>query len=217
MKTDLQIQKDVAEELSWDPSIHESEIAISAKNGVVTFTGTVRSYAEKYAAERAAERVSGVKAIADDLTVRPVQGFIRSDTDIAHAAVTALEWDIQVPENKVKAKVENGWVTLIGAVEWKFEKDAAERAVRYLTGVRGVSNLVAIQPKHVSKFEVGSKIKEALRRSAERDADRITVEALDGRVTLKGTVRSFAERVDAERAAWSAPGVTAVEDRIAVQ
>ena len=217
MKTDMQIQKDVAAELHWDPSIRESEIAVAARDGVVTLAGKVHSYAEKYAAERAAERVSGVKAIADDLMVQPPSSLVRNDTDIAHAAVTALDWDIQIPENKVKAKVDNGWITLTGGVEWKYQKDAAERAVRYLTGVRGVTNLIAVEPKPASKFEVSAKIKEALKRSAERDADRITVEAADGRVTLGGTVRSFAERLDAARAAWSAPGVSAVVDRIAIQ
>ena len=217
MKTDLQIQKDVIDELHWDPSIRNEEIAVAAKDGVVTLAGKVHSYAEKYAAERAAERVSGVKAIAEDLTVQPTSTFARSDTDIAHAVTTALMWDIQVPDDKVKAVVENGWITLTGSVEWKYQKDAAERAVRYLTGVKGVGNLIAVKPKHVSKFEVTSKIKDALRRAADRDADQITVEAVDGRVTLKGTVRSFAERADAERAAWSAPGVSAVEDRIAVR
>ena len=217
MKTDMQIQKDVIDELHWDPSIRDSEVAVAAKDGVVTLAGTVHSYAEKYAAERAAERVSGVKAIAEDLVVQPIGSFVRSDTDIAHAVTRALTWDIQVPDDKVKATVENGWITLTGSVEWKYQKDAAERAVRYLTGVKGVGNLIEVRPKHASKFEVSSKIKEALRRSADHDADQITVEASDGRVTLKGTVRSFAERADAERAAWSAPGVSYVEDRIAVR
>jgi osmotically-inducible protein OsmY len=216
MKTDMQIQKDVIEELRWDPSIRETEIGVAAKDGVVTLSGVVDSYAEKYAAEHAAQRVSGVKAIAEDLTVQLVPTFKRSDTDIAHAAVTALKWDIQVPDEKVKVKVDDGYITLTGDVEWKFQQDAAERAVRYLTGAKGVINLIKVMPKRVSKFEVSAKIRDALRRNAEHDADRITVEAADGKVTLKGVVRSFAERSDAERAAWSAPGVMSVDDRIAI-
>lgn len=216
MKTDTQIQKDVIDELRWDPSIRENEIGVSSKDGVVTLSGVVDSYADKHAAEHAAQRVSGVKAIAEDLTVKLVPTSKRTDTEIAHAAVTALKWDIQVPDEKIKVKVDDGYITLSGDVEWKFQRDAAERAVRYLTGARAVVNLINVRPKHVSKFEVGSKIKDALRRGAERDADRITVEAADGKVTLKGTVRSFAERNDAERAAWSAPGVTSVDDRIAI-
>ena len=217
MKTDLQIQKDVIDELRWDPSILDSEIAVAAKDGVVTLSGVVDSYAKKHAADRAAQRVSGVKAIAEDVTVRLTHTSIRTDAEIAHAAVAALKWDIQVPDEKIQVKVEDGFITLTGAVEWKFQHAAAEGAIRYLTGVKGVINLLKVQPKPVSRFEVSAKIKEALRRNAERDAERITVEAADGRVTLKGTVRSFAERLDAERAAWSAPGVTSVDDRIAIQ
>ena len=216
MKTDTQIQKDVIDELRWDPSIRENEIGVASKDGVVTLSGVVDSYAEKYAAERAAQRVSGVKAIAEDLAVHLIPSFKRSDADIAHAAVTALKWDIQVPDEKIKVKVDDGYITLSGDVEWKFQQEAAERAVRYLRGAKGVVSLIKVAPKHVSKLEVSSKIKDALRRGAERDADRITVEAADGKVTLKGTVRSWAERMDAERAAWSAPGVSSVDDRISI-
>jgi osmotically-inducible protein OsmY len=216
MKTDLQIQKDVVDELHWDPSVSHSEIAVAAKNGVVTLSGTVRTFAEKYAAERAAQRVSGVKAIAEDLAVRITPGLERSDAEIAHAAVSALTWDVEVPNDRLKVTVEDGFVTLTGEAEWKYQKDAAERAVRYLTGVKGVVNLIAVKPKPVSTFDVGTRIKDAFRRNAERDADRITVRALDGKVTLTGNVRSYTERGEAERAAWSAPGVTSVDDRIAI-
>ena len=216
MKSDTQIQKDVIDELRWDPSIRENEIGVAAKGGVVTLSGFVDSYAEKHAAERAAQRVSGVKAIAEDLVVRLVPAAKRTDADIAHAAVTALKWDVQVPDDKIQVKVDDGYITLSGDVEWKYQQDAAQRAVRYLTGAKGVINLIKVMPKQASKFEVSTKIKDALRRSAERDADRITVEAADGKVVLKGTVRSFAERSDAERAAWSAPGVSSVDDRIAI-
>lgn len=215
-KTDAQLQRDVIDELKWDPTVGGAEIGVAAKDGVVTLSGQVDSYAKKYAVERAAERVVGVKAIAEDLTVKVPSSFLRSDTEIAHAVVNALKWDIEVPDERIKSKVENGWIWLEGDVEWQYQKTSAERAVRYLTGVRGVSNLIAVKPKKVSTFEVNHKIKDALKRSAEMDANRITVTAADGEVTLKGTVRSFAERVDAERAAWAAPGVTKVRDEILI-
>jgi osmotically-inducible protein OsmY len=215
MRTDAQIQTDVLDELKWEPSVRETDVGISVKNGIVTLSGFVESYAQKFAAERAAERVSGVRAIAEDLEVHLPSSKERNDPDIAKAAASALDWDVEVP-NGLHMKVENGWVTLKGEVAWQFEKRAAERAVRNLMGVRGVTNLIAVKPAPVMPFEVTQKIKDALRRSAEADAGRIRVEAHDGRVTLKGTVRSWAEREDAERAAWSAPGVMEVDDRIAV-
>ncbi len=216
MKTDLQLQKDVVEELKFEPSVRESEIGVAVKNGVVTLSGFVDSYADKHAAERAAERVKGVKAVAEDIQVKLPGMFERSDTDIAHAAVNALLWDIQVPDDSIKIRVENGWISLEGEVEWQFQKSAAVNAVRNLTGVRGVTNLVQVKPKKVSASEVSTKIRDSLRRHAERDADSILVEAHDGRVTLRGNVSSYAERLDAERAAWQAPGVTKVEDLLAV-
>jgi osmotically-inducible protein OsmY len=216
MKTDLQLQRDVLEELKFEPSIREAEIGVAAKGGVVTLTGIVDSYAEKFSAERTAERVGGVKAVADELKVKLPGSHQRSDTDIAHAAVNALRWDIQVPDDRIKATIEDGWIALEGEVEWQYQKWAAEGAVRNLTGVKGVTNLIAVKPKKASSFEVGQKIKDSMRRHAERDADRITVESKDGLVTLRGTVSSYAERQDAERAAWQAPGVTKVADLIAV-
>ena len=216
MKTDLQLQRDVAEELEFEPSIREAEIGVAVKNSVVTLTGFVDSYAEKFSAERTAERVGGVKAVAEDIKVKLPGSYERSDTDIAHALVNALRWDTQVPDDRIKAAVKNGWIDLKGTVEWQFQKRAAEGAVRNLMGVKGVTNLITVKPKNVSTHEVGQKIRDSLRRHAERDADKITIEAIDGRVTLRGTVSSFAERQDAERAAWQAPGVTIVDDLIAV-
>ena len=216
MKTDTQLRKDMQDELKWEPSIREAEIGVAVKDGVVTLSGRVDSFAEKYAAQRAAERVSGVRAIADDLEVKLPGSYQRTDTEIAHAAINAMRWDIQVPDEKIKVKVSDGWVTLEGTVEWRYQKDAAERSVRYLTGVRGVSNLIVMKPKSVSTFEVSSKIKDAIRRNAEMDAEHIVVEAHDGRVTLRGKVRSWAERRDAELAAWAAPGVVDVDDKIAI-
>lgn len=216
MKTDLQLQRDVLEELKFEPSIREAEIGVAAKGGVVTLTGFVDSYVEKFSAEQTAERVGGVKAVADDIKVKLSGAHQRSDTDLAHAVVNALRWDIQVPDDHIKATVEDGWIALDGEVEWQYQKWAAEGAVRNLTGIKGVTNLITVKPRRASTYEVGQKIKDSLRRHAERDADKITIEAKDGQVTLRGTVSSFAERQDAERAAWQAPGVTKVEDMIAV-
>lgn len=216
MKPDLQLQRDVLDELKFEPSIREAELGVAVKGGVVTLTGFVDSYAEKFSAERTVERVSGVRAVADEIKVKLPGSYQRSDTDIADAVVNALRWDIQVPDDRIKAAVDDGWIDLEGEVEWQYQKWAAEGAVRNLTGVKGVTNLITVKPKKVSTHEVGQKIKDSLRRHAERDADRITIEARDGRVTLRGTVSSFAERQDAERAAWQAPGVTNVEDMIAV-
>jgi osmotically-inducible protein OsmY len=216
MKTDLQLQQDVLEELKFEPSIREAEIGVAVKGGVVSLTGFVDSYAQKFTAERTAEHVGGVRAVADDIKVKLPGSYQRSDTDIAHAAVNALRWDIQVPDDRIKTTVEDGWIHLEGEVEWQYQKWAAEGAIRNLTGVKGVTNLIAVKPEKVSTYEVGQKIRDSLRRHAERDADKITIEAKDGRVTLRGTVSSFAERQDAERAAWQAAGVTKVNDMIAV-
>ncbi len=216
MKTDMQLHQDVLAELTWDPSIKEKEIGVAVKDGVVTLTGTVNSYPEKWAAERIAERVAGVRAIANELEVNLPALAVRSDTDLAHKVVDALEWDVQVPTEKIKAKISNGWITLDGEVEWKFQKDAAARAVAYLAGVRGVSNNITIKPSAVSVFDVAQNIKAALRRRAEREAEKIAILTIDGTVTLKGTVDSFADRRAAEGAAWSAPGVKDVRDEIVV-
>jgi len=216
MINDKLLHQNVLDALQWEPSVRDEEIGIAVKDGVVTLSGFVDSYAEKRTAERLVEKVSGVKAIAEELKVKLPTGSHRSDTDVAHAVVNALRWNVQVPDERLTTKVENGWVTLEGDVDWYFQHDAAERAVRYLTGVRGVTNRIRIRPAKASPFEVTNKIKDALRRNAELDAERITVEAHEGHVTLGGTVRSYAERRDAEHAAWSAPGVTAVEDRITV-
>lgn len=216
MISDRQLHQNVVDAFAWEPSIRDNDIAVAVKDGVVTLGGFVDSFAEKVKAERIVERMSGVRVLADGLKVMVPATNQRSDSEIAHEVVNAFRWNVQVPEQHIKAKVENGWVTLEGKVERYYQSAAAERAVRYLTGVKGVTNLIQVKPPKVSSFEVGTKIKDALRRSAELDADRITVKAHDGHVTLEGSVRSFAERRDAEYAAWSAPGVTEVDDRITV-
>jgi osmotically-inducible protein OsmY len=205
----------VQEELIWDPSVGRSEIGVACSGGVVTLSGQVDSYAKKFAALKAAERVAGVRAVADDMKVHLLFSSIRTDMDVAHTVADALRRDIEVPDDKIKARVDEGWVWLDGEVDWEFQKSAAERAVRYLTGVRGVTNGVRIK-KAVWASDVKNRIVSALKRNAALDANQITVMAADGKVTLRGNVHSWSARTDAERAAWSAPGVTSVEDDISV-
>jgi osmotically-inducible protein OsmY len=216
MRTDAQLQSDVIDELLWDPSIRHKEIAVDVESGVVTLTGQVSSYAEKIAAQRAAERIAGVRAVADDLTVATTNHLRRSDSEIAHAVAAALLLNVQIPQNAVKARVDDAWVTLDGTVAWQYQREAAAQAVRVLAGVKGVTNAITIRPVVLSPDDVSHRIERALRRSAELDSKSIVVQTNDGEVTLRGTVRSWAEREDAERAAWSAPGVRAVIDRLAV-
>ena len=215
-KSDSQLQNDVMEELVWDPSVGRSEVAVAAKDGVITLAGQVDSYAKRDAAMKAAERVSGVRAIADELTVKIPASFRRTDIDIAHSVAESLKWDIQVPDEKVKARIDGGWVWLDGEVDWEYQRAAAERCVRYLAGVAGVSNNIRIK-KVVFAPEVKSRIESALKRNAAVDAAHISVETLDGKVTLRGHVHSWSARSDAERAAWSAPGVVVVQDELTVQ
>jgi osmotically-inducible protein OsmY len=214
IRTDEEIQKDVLAELKWDAQVQPNEIGVAVKDGVVTLTGWVDSYLKKWAAEDAAHRVSGVRAVANEIEVKLATE--RTDADIAAAAVRALEWDSSVPADKIKVTVSKGWVTLRGEVEWQYQKEDAERIVRRLSGVKGVSNLITIKPS-VTPAELKEKIEDALVRNAEIDADRITVEVQGGKAILKGTVRSWAEREAAERAAWSAPGITSVDNRIQVE
>ncbi len=215
--TDEQIQRSVLEELKWDARVQPNEIGVAVKDGIVTLTGWVDNYTKKWAAEDAAHRVRGVKAVANDIEVRLPNSAERTDADIAAAVTRALEWDAFVPIEKLNVTVAKGWVTLRGEVEWQYQKEDTERAVRRLTGVRGVTNLLTVRPRvKPSPQELKRKIEDALVRSAETDAERITVEVQDNKVILKGTVHSWAERQEAERVAWSAPGVIAVENRITV-
>jgi osmotically-inducible protein OsmY len=214
IRTDEEIQKDVLAELKWDAQVLPNEIGVSVKDGVVTLTGWVDSYLKKWSAEEAAHRVPGVKAVANDIEVRLATE--RIDADIAEAAVHALEWDTFVPPGKVQVTVSKGWVTLRGEVEWQYQKSDAERVVRRLAGVKGVTNLIMVKPQ-VTAADLKKKIQDALVRNAQLDAGRITVEVQGSRAILKGTVRSWAEKEEAERTAWSAPGIADVDNRITVE
>jgi osmotically-inducible protein OsmY len=216
MLTDMQLQQNVMAELRWEPSVKASEIGVAVKGGVVTLTGKADTYAQKFAAERAVERVAGVRAIADDLSVTLLGVYERTDSDIARAAANALTWDVEVPDG-VTAIVSNGWVTLAGKAQWYFQKAAAERSVRYLAGVTGVTNTIAVeQPVPVKAGDVKANIEAAFVRNVELDAKKIKVTTHEDTVTLTGTVRSWAERTDATHAAWNAPGVRYVKDELLV-
>jgi osmotically-inducible protein OsmY len=215
MKTNVQLQQDVIDELQYEPSIEATGIGVTSKDGIITLTGAVKSYSEKWLATQTTERVSGVKAVVDEITVDLPSTHKRGDEDIARAVLQALEWDVQVPHTRIMVKVEQGRITLEGDVEYKYQQTAAENAVRNLTGVNAVINLIRVKPT-ANASEVKVKIENALRRAAELDAQRIMVDVVNDKVTLRGTVRSWAERSGAERAAWSAPGVRQVEDDLSV-
>lgn len=215
MRSDNDIKRDVEDELRWDPDIDTSDIAVAVKNGVVTLTGFVKSYSEKLEAEQDAKRVAGVVGLANDVEVRLPNIDQRPDPDIARDAVTAIKTRLPLSAERIRLVVKNGWITLEGDLEWNYQRESAENAVRWIKGVKGVSNLIRVEPR-VQPAEIKRKIEDAFKRNAEVDAKRITVDAHDGEVVLKGTVRSWAERQEAERAAWAAPGVRKVDDRITI-
>jgi osmotically-inducible protein OsmY len=217
MREDEAIRDDVIAELESDPEITDAaRIGVSVHNGVVTLTGSVSSYPQRLAAEKAARRVDGVKAVANDIEVKLPTAGVRSDSDIAEAAVNALRWDVQVPDERIQVTVHEGWVTLEGDVDYWYQKQAAERDVRSLQGVKGVINNIRVMAPRISPAEVKSKIEQAFERSAELDARRINVETYDGKLVLTGKVRSLAEKEEAEAVAWSTRGVSEVENRIVV-
>lgn len=215
MKPDKQLQQDVIDELRYEPSLDEKEIGVNVANGLVALTGRVKTYAEKLAAIRAVERVAGVRGIANELAVVPSKAFEHSDVEVAEAAIRALLWRSLVPRDRVKARVEKGWVALEGKLDYQFQKEAAEDAVRPLAGVRGITNLITVEPP-VKSADVSQKIVAALARSAALHAQQIKVDTLNHKVTLTGTVHSWDERREAEHAAWAAPGVTTVQNELAV-
>jgi osmotically-inducible protein OsmY len=213
--SDLQLRQDVLDELEFEPSLNAAHIGVAANKGVVTLSGFVTSYAEKAAAERATRRVKGVKAIAEEIEVRLPSDTKRADDEIAARAVDILKWQVGLPADRIKVKVEKGVVTLTGEVDWQFQKSDAEYAVHKLTGVAHVANQIRVASA-VHASEVREKIQKALQRSADVEASRITVQTEGGRVVLSGKVRAWYERDIAERAAWSAPGVTEVQDHLTI-
>jgi len=216
MKSDAQIQKDVMDQLKWEPWLNPAEIGVSVKDGVVTLTGLVDTYTKKIGAELAVRKIAGVKAVAEDIQVGISPGFVRTDTEIAAAVATALKWHTAVMEDRIKIKVEDGVVTLEGDVEWDFQRTAAANAIEGLTGVRKVNNFIVVRPA-VKAADVKREIMAAFHRSATIDGSKISVEMIGSQVVLNGKVRSLVEWKDAEDAAWSAPGVSSVDNHLEIE
>lgn len=211
IKSNTDLHEDVVEELAFDPSIDERAIAVAVSGGVVTLTGSVKSYAQKLSAERAVKRVRGVHGIAEELTIDLPEFHLRNDADLAKSALDALRWNANLPVDSVVVKVEGGWVTLTGTVDWQYQREAARLAVVSLAGVRGVSNDIAIRQR-VATSDIKAKIRDSFRRNAEFDANKIEIETSDSTVTLRGPVHSWMEREDAARAAYSVSGVSDVRN-----
>lgn len=216
MKTDSQIQQDVMDQLKWEPYLNAAQIGVAVKNGIVTLSGQVDTYSKKLIAENAAKKISGVKAIAEDIQIGVSPAYNKTDAEIAEAVLNALKWHTAVQEEKIKVKVEDGYVRLEGEVEWNFQRKNAAAAIENLPGVRSVINLITVKPK-ITASDIQDKINEAFKRSATIDAGKITAEVIGSKAILRGKVRSFAEKEDAENAAWFAPGITAVESKIEIE
>ena len=215
IKTNIDLNNDVVQELAFDPSVDEHGIAVSVNDGIVTLTGSVKSYAQKLAAERAVKRVRGVHGIAEELTIDLPTFHIRNDADLVKSALDALRWNANVPADSVVVKVEGGWLTLTGTVEWEYQREAARLAVALLAGVRGVTNSITLRQRVVAR-DVQAQILDSFRRNAEFDANQIRIETLNGTVTLRGPVHSWMEREDAANAAYSVPGVADVKNLMTV-
>jgi osmotically-inducible protein OsmY len=215
MRSDSDIRRDVEDELRWDPDIDDTDIAVSVNNGIVTLTGFIRSYVQKYQAETAAKRVAGAVGVVNDIEVRLPDIDERPDPEIVRDAIARIKSELPYSWDGIRVIARNGWLTLEGEVEWNYQRQRAEEAVRRVRGIKSVTNNIVVKPR-VAPVEIRRKIEEALRRAAEVDASRISVETVDNEVILRGTVRSWAERREAERAAWSAPGVAKVDNRIIV-
>ena len=214
MKTDHEIQHDVMEELRWEPALNATEIGVAVHNGIVTLSGHVTFYSEKLAAEKAAKRVKGVKAVAEDIEVKLADGNL-SDTQVAENIVRAFEANTMIPDEKIQVKVDKGWVTLEGEVSWLYQKEAAAQAITYLGGVKGVSNWINVKPG-VNATIIKENIRKALERSANLEANNIVIDTAGSKVILRGSARSWTERKEVERAAASAPGVTEVDDQLVI-
>ena len=216
MKTDARIREDVLDQLSWESNIDDRQIGVAVENGVVTLSGVVDSYTTKMAAEKAAKKVSGVKAVAEDIEVKYGDAYKKTDKEIAKAVVNALEWNISVPNDKIMVKVEDGWVYLSGEVKWDFQRNAAKKAVENLLGVKYVSNNITLK-QTVKATDIKSKIGKAFERAANLDAKHVSVEVDGHTVTLKGTVRSWAEKEEARKTAYASPGVYNVKNELKVE
>jgi osmotically-inducible protein OsmY len=215
MKTDLEIQKDVMDELKWEPLLTASEIGVAVKQGVVTLSGTVDTFSKKEEAESAAKRVTGVKAVAEDIEVKPFATSKKNDTEVARMIAESLKSHSALQEDKIKIKVEDGWVTAEGLVDWEYQKEAVKNTVKNLTGVVGISNNISVKPSITAK-DIKQKIALAFHRSATVDSSKIEIDIQGNKAILTGKVRSWTEKNDAEEATWKAPGITAIENKLII-